>query len=244
MNILDVKINSLTWPKALEQTKLFLNDNQQHIIATINPEMVVSAQKDPEFKEVLNQADLSLPDGFGVILASWFLGNKLKSRITGVDFSWKLAELAENSGYSICLVGGEKNSGPKAVKVLKKKFPRLTVFTSGNNLKLNDPIIIKEINEFKPNILLVAFGFGRQEKWIANNLDKLPSADIAIGVGGTFDFISGRVRRAPKLMRRLGLEWLWRLVYQPWRWKRILTATCKFSYLVVKWRLYGDQTKN
>ncbi len=106
-----------------------------------------------------------------------------------------------------------------------------------HNLKLKTDALTSAINKAKPDILLVALGAPKQEKWIAENLPKLPSVKLAIGVGGTFDFISGLVRRAPRFMRALGFEWLWRLLIQPWRFRRIFNATIKFIATVLKWRL-------
>lgn len=241
INILNVKISNLTWQQVLERVKGFFNDNQQHLVTTPNPEMIVLAQTDEEFKKVLNQADLAIPDGIGLIFASWFLGNKLQQRITGVDFVWKIAELAEQANKSIYLLGGLEGVNQSVAVAIAEKFPKLKIYVGGDNARPADSELIKKINEIKPNILLVAFGFGRQEKWIAKNLAKTPSVDLAVGIGGALDFISGRVKRAPKIMRQLGLEWLWRFARQPWRWRRILTATCKFSWLVLKYKLDGKK---
>jgi N-acetylglucosaminyldiphosphoundecaprenol N-acetyl-beta-D-mannosaminyltransferase len=202
------------------------------------------AQKDEEYKMGLNQADLAIPDGTGLILASWFLGNKLKQRITGVDFVWQLCGLAEKLDKSIYFLGGQNGAGQAAAEVLTKKFPRLKTFYGGDNLSPADFKIITDIKEKNPQILLVAFGHGQQEKWIINNLKQLSSVDVAMGVGGTFDFIGGKVKRAPLFLRRIGLEWLWRLILQPWRWQRILTATVKFSWLVVKEKTTNNKIPN
>ncbi|MFA5358518.1 MAG: WecB/TagA/CpsF family glycosyltransferase [Patescibacteria group bacterium] len=234
MNILGIKIDNITCEKALEQIKGFFVDNKQHLIVTLNPEMVVEAQEDREFKKVLNYSDLTLIDGVGLVFALWFFGLRSPKRITGVDFTWKLIELAEKTDKIVYLLGGRNGVVDAAANVFKKRFPQAKIFFGGNSADPSDQRLITEINQARPQILFVAFGHGKQEKWIMNNFSKIPSVDVALGVGGTFDFISGRVARAPKIIRKLGLEWFWRLVRQPWRVGRIINATCKFSYLIVK----------
>ncbi|MFA6533937.1 MAG: WecB/TagA/CpsF family glycosyltransferase [Patescibacteria group bacterium] len=240
MKILGVRVDNYNLDETLNLVKGYLTDNRQHLIATVNPEMVVLAQKDLTFREVLNATDLNLPDGFGVILASWFLGDKLKERITGVDFVWQICALAEKLDKSVYLLGGQVKVGEAAAAKISKNFPRLKIFSGGNDCQPTDPAIIQDLSAKKPHIILAAFGHGRQEKWLAENLPRLPFVDIGLGVGGAFDFIAGKIKRAPKFLRQLGLEWLWRLILQPWRWQRILTATGRFSWLVVKARFLNN----
>lgn len=262
--ILSVRLDSLTKKEALEKTSTFLTDSKQHYIVTPNPEFLVAAQKDEKFKEILNQADLSLPDGFGLILWAKILGKSIKERICGSDFVWDIAKLASERGASIYLLGGEKGTAKRTAKVLKNKFPLLQVagaesggpaqiFTSPDQIlekfgrasqKLErvkhldfDPKILERINQTKPDILLVAFGHPKQEYFIKENLTKMPSVKVAMGVGGTFDFISGKIPRSPKVFQKLGLEWLFRLFRQPGRFKRIWQAVFVFSWLVLKEKL-------
>jgi len=247
INIAGVKINNLTKQQVLEKLEIFLHIPEQHQIATVNPEFIVKAQKDEEFKNILNECGLCVPDGFGLILASKFLKQPLKERITGVDLIWDIANLCEQNKCSIYLLGGKEGTAEKTAEILKKKYPELRVI--GNSaIIINEQLspyggspegrlitddLLDKINEFKPDVLLVALGQVKQEKWIDKNLPKLPNVKFAVGVGGSFDFISRQVKRAPKFMRKIGMEWLWRLIREPWRWKRIYNAVIKFSWVVL-----------
>lgn len=237
-DILGVKINSITTKEALEVVKQCVVFPRLNYFVTPNPEFVVRAQKDEKFKEILNNATLALPDGFGLMLAAKYLKRPLDRRITGIDFIWKMAELAEQENYSIYLYGAGSGVAKKAADKLKKKHPDLKILGAESGYRgkeeLSDKQVLEDIKQKKPHILLVALGAPKQEKWIDENLKDLPGVRLAMGVGGAFDYISGRVRRAPKIVRRLGLEWLVRLIRQPWRIIRIYTATIHFAYLVIK----------
>jgi N-acetylglucosaminyldiphosphoundecaprenol N-acetyl-beta-D-mannosaminyltransferase len=255
VNILGVLIDNLSKSEVLKKVEQFLiNDSQsqrpslirangriQHYIVTPNPEIVVAAQKDKEFLEILNRADLAVPDGVGLIFASQYLRQPLQERVTGVDLMKEICHLAEQKNYSVYFLGGEEGVARKTADTLQKQFPQLQVAgaESGGVIEISDfrfkiSDLLEKINNTKPDILFVAFGAIKQEKWIAENLKQLPSVKISMGVGGAFDFIAGKIKRAPRWMRRIGLEWLWRLFMQPWRWKRILTATVKFSWMIIK----------
>jgi N-acetylglucosaminyldiphosphoundecaprenol N-acetyl-beta-D-mannosaminyltransferase len=144
--------------------------------------------------------------------------------------------MSEQKNYSVYLLAAAEGlADPEETTLtLLESFPQLKI--NGNTFAKDESLekIINHINETRPEILFVAFGAGRQEKFIFNNLNKLPSVKIAMGVGGAFDFIAGKIVRAPGWMRKVGLEWLWRFFMQPWRWKRILTATIKFSWLIIR----------
>ncbi|MCX6780474.1 MAG: WecB/TagA/CpsF family glycosyltransferase [Candidatus Magasanikbacteria bacterium] len=226
--------------------------NKQNLIFTPNPEMLVDAQSDRYFKKVLNLSDLNISDGFGVTFVS---GGKIK-RITGVDFVLKLCELAQKENKSIYLLGsGSKEVLKKTAENLKKQFPNLRIagFDSGPKIDFlmvedeNKIIFEPEANDnavhdiimTAPDILFVAFGHNKQEKWIYENLKNLPTVKIAMGVGGSFDYIAGfnylgeTTLRAPCFLRKIGLEWLYRLFRQPWRLSRIFKATAVFISFVV-----------
>lgn len=220
MYILGVKIDNIDMDEVLKKAEIFLKDGRQHYIVTPNPEMIVLAQKDKEFKEILNRADLSLPDGMGVVWASRPFGEQLKNRVTGSDL---MGEILKLQNVKIFLLGGKNGAARK----ISEKFSNVVGFTEN----INESIGL--INELQPNILFVAFGASKQEKWIHYNMAKIPSIKVAVGVGGAFDFISGKIRRAPKFLRNIGLEWLWRLVLQPWRAKRIYNAVIKFPVLML-----------
>lgn len=246
--ILGVKIDKTTVRETIERIGQFLSSNRGHYIITANPEMLVAAQKDAEFREIINNADLVAPDGFGLILASKILRGKngLTERISGIDLIIKIAENF-GSDHKIFLLGGQEGVAKMATEKLKEKFPDIKIsgFFGGDASEAGDIATISAINQANPDILFIAFGAPKQEKWIARNLKKMPGIRLAIGVGGAFDIISGRIKRAPQWMRRLGLEWFWRLIQEPRRIGRIYNATIKFMWLVViKQKLSRDKKKD
>jgi len=215
-----------------------LSDGRGTFIATPNPEMILLAQKDAEFRNILNSADIKIPDGYGLKIGARILGRKLCSRATGTDLMQRICRLAGTKGLSVYLLGAEEGVARKAEENLKKILPNLKIVgaESGGNLSAlpengiswNNQVILAHINAVKPDILFVALGHRKQEKWIFENFKKLAGVKVAMGVGGAFDFYSGKMRRAPLTMRRLGLEWLWRLFLEPRRYPRILAATILF----------------
>ena len=239
MNILGIRIDKLNKQQALEKVANFLNSDKQNKIFTPNPEMLVDARKDSYFKKILNSGDLNICDGFGITLVT---RGKLK-RIPGVDFMQDICKLAEEKGKSIYLLGSSSDEVVKKVsEVLQKKFPLLRIVghdkgpiskqETVNKQQKDNEDVIYDIIVKAPDILFVAFGHGKQEKWIHENLVDLPSVKIAMGVGGSFDFISGKTKRAPEWMRRIGFEWLYRLIREPKRFFRIWRAIITFLFLV------------
>lgn len=240
VRILDIKIDELTFAQVMKKIALFLREKKLHQIVTVNPEFICAAQKDKKFKRVLNQADLSVPDGFGLKIGAAMCNQKIGERITGVDLTWELAKLAAEKGYKIFLLGAASGVAEKTAKRLKLLYPKLKIAGTYAG-RPDEPGILKRILKGKPDILLVAFGAPAQDKFIYSlktiysdfglRISDLPK--IAMGVGGTFDYISGMAPRAPKWMRDLGLEWLYRLILQPSRITRIYTAVIKFPLMVL-----------
>ncbi|MFA5091994.1 MAG: WecB/TagA/CpsF family glycosyltransferase [Candidatus Paceibacterota bacterium] len=200
------------------------------------------ARKRPLFREALRSADLAIPDGTGLLWAARFLGKGLPARVTGTDMVGRICSLAAKEGRSVFLLGGRSGIAEMAADRLKTEYPDLLVAgaMSGGSVEYDEtgmPILDYEveraINLAAPDILFVAFGHGNQEEWIHANLHRLPSVRVAAGIGGAFDFIAGKAKRAPAWMRKAGLEWLWRLILQPWRVGRIVTATVVFPLYVV-----------
>jgi len=232
MKILGVKISNLDEKQALKKVREFLESGRQHYIVTPNPEFLVKAQEDKDFKNILNRADLSIADGFGLVLASRLSGRSFK-RMSGVDLMEKICQRSSRKGWPVFLLGGRGETAKKAAKNLRNKYPGLEIYSSEEESPALD------ISQ--PAVLFVAFGAPRQEKWIVENLEKIPSVKLAMGVGGAFDFVSGRVMRSPEFLRNIGLEWLWRLFRQPWRAKRTFKAIVVFPYLVLKSRLSTEK---
>lgn len=245
VNILNAEIDKINYKQALQKIGGFINDNKQHYIVTPNPEIVLKAMKDEYYRAVINNADLSLPDGFGLILGSWFLGDPIYKRVTGVDLTYKIAKLAKEKNYKIFLLGGKNNATKIAKTKLELKFRNIKIvgIEEGfkditNPTKKENQEIINKINKSQAQILLIAYGAPFQEKWIYENLKKIPSVKLAMGIGGTIDFIAGKSIRAPILLRKIGLEWLWRLFTEPFRLNRIFNATIVFSFNLIKWKIH------
>jgi len=238
MQILDVKIDNINLKETIDKILDWLDDGGQHYVATVNPEFVVEAQKNNEFKKILNEADLATCDGMGLVYAGLFLYGKKLTRVTGVDLVKELLESkTKNQEPRIFLLGGDMNGAKKVAE----KYPSNVVgFMRGGQLDVDNYLlddnnkVIEKINQSGSNILLVGLGQVKQEMWISKNLNKLQNVKVAIGVGGTFDYLSGNVKRANKIFRGVGLEWFVRLVTQPKRFSRIWRAVIVFPLLVVK----------
>lgn len=230
VDILGVKIDNLSFEEVVDRAKSFLHGEKSHHMVTCNPEMVLRAQKDRHFKDVLNSASISVPDGFGLLLASKCLNNPLKERVAGTDFMEYFCGVCEKEGRSIFFLGGDEGVAEETAKKLKNKYRDLKIAgTLDGDIDLDGCCeIVKDKN---PDVLFVALGAPRQEKWIHENLPKINSIKLAVGVGGAFDFMSGNVKRAPRCMRQAGFEWLWRLAVQPRRTKRIFNAVVAFPIL-------------
>lgn len=233
-------MDPVSFDEAIVRSEGMLVDGEAHVIVTPNPEMAVLAAKDPEFARILWDADLALADGYGLVLMGAVSGRKIPEVVTGVDFTLALAGIAEQENCSVYLLGGGDGIAERTAEKLRENYPDLDIVgaESGGRIRYDhgewrqDDELLERIRKAEPGILMVALGHGKQERWIRDHLEELPSVRIAMGIGGAFDFISGKVRRAPSVMRKAHLEWLWRLLRQPWRVFRILTAVILFPALV------------
>lgn len=250
MRILGTQIDAIWRKEALDRVREMMSGDLQHHIVTPNPEMLVRAAQDPEFQKILNQASLRLPDGFGLQLASLLGGEIIPERITGTDFLDDLICLADETGHRVCFLGGENDVAVRAREHFVGRYPSLQIVHAesggeiipspsrgegqGEGAWQTEPGLLDRIRSVEPHILVVGLGHEKQEKWIADHLAQLPSVKIAMGVGGALDFWAGRVRRAPRWLRRIGLEWLWRLIVEPRRWRRIVIAVFIFPILVLR----------
>lgn len=202
--------------------------DEKYYVVTPNPEILVYGTKHKDFKTILNNARLAFADGTGVMWAGRFMGKPFKERVTGTDFMLKLCNSIFEKPITVGFLGGRGGVAEKTVECLKSKYPTLKVAFIGEKWSQEGFILESKFID----ILFVAFGFPRQEEWMAKNLPNIP-VKVAVGVGGAFDYISGKVPRAPLFIRNLGFEWLYRLICQPWRIKRQL-ALLEFVYLVLK----------
>ncbi|MBU2632625.1 WecB/TagA/CpsF family glycosyltransferase [Patescibacteria group bacterium] len=239
--VLKIGISYASYSEVLEYiTKGLKNNTKKRYIVTPNPELLMLAHSNNRYKSVLNRADLALPDGVGVMWAAKILGKPLKERIAGVGMVEKLCKEVSKKPITVGFLGGRQNVAVKTAECLQKKYPELKVayvggeWMEGEVKSKNSKFKSSEKKNINPSIdiLFVAFGSPKQELWIADNLEKLP-VKVAIGVGGAFDFISGRIKRAPIWVQNLGFEWLYRLIRQPWRIKR-QARLIMFAYLVLR----------
>lgn len=240
IELLGVKIHNLTTEEALRVSQEFIFSGRGHIICTPNVDDIIKARKDAEFRAIMNSADLSIPDGMGVICASRLLGKPLKGNVAGRLFLLKFCQLAAKEGYSIYFLGAAPGVALKAAKFLMQRYRGLRVagtyspsygFLIGEK---EDRRVVKSIKTAKPQALFVAFGSPRQEKWIKSHLEEL-QVPVCIGVGCAFDVIAGKVKESPKWMTRVGLEWLFRFTQEPKRlWRRYLIDDPCFFYLIAK----------
>lgn len=219
----------------------WLQDGRQHYVVTPNPEMLVASRNDERLSAALSGASLALADGVGVQLAGWWCGVPIRHRISGVDAAWELLTCAARRAAPVFFLGGQPGVAQRAAQRILRQIPGLTVAGANDGGVIQNPerpdgSILDAILRTNAAVLIVAFGHGTQERFIAAHLTRLPGVRIAIGVGGAFDYWSGGIRRAPLLLRRAGLEWLYRLVRQPRRLPRILRAVVVFPYVLIRAR--------
>lgn len=234
VSVLDVAINVITMNDAINViTDEFLKSDKSHLIATANAEMVMMANHDKELHEILNSADLVVPDGAGVVWASNKLGCPMKERVAGYDLVQKLLYELKNSKVSFYFLGSSPGVAEKAKIYAETKYPGVNIVGThdGYFSVEEEEMIVQEIQKLRPDILLVALGVPRQEKWIKKHFAEL-NTPVTIGVGGTLDVMAGVVKRAPLWMQKAKLEWLYRGLLQPKRIGRLM-ALPKFVIKVL-----------
>ncbi|MBI3244827.1 MAG: WecB/TagA/CpsF family glycosyltransferase [Chloroflexi bacterium] len=238
VNILSVPVHNVTQAETLSLIADFVTSRQPHQLCTANPEFVMAARADSEFMTILRDADLCLPDGVGLLWASKVLGEPLRERVAGSDLVPAIATEAAKHGWRLFLLGAAEGVADQTASILKSRHPNLIVAGTwaGSPDSKEEEAITARIRAARPDVLLVAYGAPAQDKWIARNRDRL-RVPVMMGVGGAFDFVAGVAERAPRWMQKLGLEWLHRLIRQPWRWKRML-ALPQFAIAVL---LYNRQ---
>lgn len=237
VRILGVRVDDITSAETLREMERLVAEGGIHQVVTVNPEFVMVAQHDADFYVTINEADLALPDGMGLLWASRVLGQPLRERVAGSDTLPLIARLANLKGYRLYLLGAAPGVAEAAANVLCKKNPQLIIAGTyaGSPRPEEEDTIVARIIQASPDFLFVAYGAPRQDLWIRRNLARL-QVPVCMGIGGTLDFIAGVTKRAPVWMRRSGLEWLFRLIQQPWRWQRMARLPV-FAYQVLLQRL-------
>jgi N-acetylglucosaminyldiphosphoundecaprenol N-acetyl-beta-D-mannosaminyltransferase len=235
IHILGVAVDDLTEAEALEQIAGFIEAGGPHQIVTVNPEFVMEARRNGAFRRVLATADLATPDGFGLLLVARWRGTPLRQRVTGVALVERIAAAAAERGWSLFFLGAAPGVAERAAEVLKRASPDLRVAGcyAGSPHPVDEATVRARLAAARPDVLLVAYGHPAQDLWIARN-QPLLRVPVAIGVGGVFDYLAGVVPRAPAWMRHAGLEWLYRLLRQPRRWRRILVAVPQFLWATLR----------
>ncbi|GAB6549632.1 MULTISPECIES: WecB/TagA/CpsF family glycosyltransferase [Bacillus] len=240
-----IPFSTLEYEKAISLLKGWLHEQQEkpRFVVTANPEIVMSAKentkKSKQFKKMLLSADLITADGIGVIIGSKILKGALKERVTGADITHDLIKYCNDNGYRVFLFGAAPESNNKAIVKLNEQFPG-ALFKGQHGFVNSEEIeeVKMKIKQFKPHLLLVGLGSPKQEEFIYENIQTL-NVPLSIGIGGMIDIISGTVKRAPKIMRDTGTEWLYRLLSQPKRLKRQLVLP-RFLFSVMSERIKGS----
>jgi len=244
VKLFQVGIDRIDSQRVIAKIEEFISSHRSHphLIVTPDTLAILRARKDPEYFEIVKSADLVTPDGAGILWATSTLNQPLIERVTGIDIINKVCQLAVQKGYSLYLLGSYPGIAEEAALNLTRCYPGLKIVGSYHGYfdsRVKEDIapnkeeaeIINDINEKHPDILLVGMGVPKQEKWIANDLEKL-NVSVCMGVGGSFDVLSGRIPRAPLWMQRHGMEWVYRFIKQPKRVFRVL-ALFYFIWLVI-----------
>jgi N-acetylglucosaminyldiphosphoundecaprenol N-acetyl-beta-D-mannosaminyltransferase len=219
--VLGVRVDCLDMQATLDRIEQLVDAGGHHLVATVNPEFIMRARRDRAFASVLESAALCLADGTGVVWAAKRQGCELSAPVTGTDLIPPLAAVCARRGFRLFLLGAAPGVAAELASRLRTEHPGLEVASHpGSPDPASDEETLALIRAHRTQVLLVAFGAPKQELWIARSEDRLEGV-LGVGVGGAFDYLTGRVRRAPAWMRRVGLEWLYRLIRQPWRARRM-----------------------
>jgi N-acetylglucosaminyldiphosphoundecaprenol N-acetyl-beta-D-mannosaminyltransferase len=236
LNILGVNFDPVDMDEALEIIDGFIKERKPHRVVTLGTEMTMMARKDKELTDIINSSHLVVPDTAGIVWSTKLLYSKKINKVAGISLLEKLAERGAKIGYSFYFLGSKEGIAETAADNLRNKFPGLKIAgTHHGYFRGKDQEVINEINSLKPDILIIALGVPHQEKWAYKNLEKL-DVSVCIGVGGSFDVLSGTLDRAPQFMIDFNLEWLYRLYREPSRFIRML-ALPHFMLLVYMGRL-------
>lgn len=230
-HILGISVTDLDYSELRNNIIKDIENNKKSFIVAINPEKILKALKNPQTKEILELADYPIPDGIGVVIASKLKKGNIKQRVTGIDCMNMLCSLSNEKGYKIFLYGACAEAVKGAKAKLETEYPDINIVGVIDGYEKDQEKILAAINTSKADIIFIALGSPKQELWIKENIEKV-TPKIFLGVGGSFDVLSGRIKRAPEWMQKIGLEWLYRLILEP---KRIFRQSklIKFIFLVL-----------
>ena len=235
VNVMKVPIHSITMEEAYRTAISFFEEEGIKNIYTPNPEIVMLAQDNPTLMEALITADLVVPDGIGIIIASKIKNLGINQRVAGIDLMDKILQYCGENGKSFFILGGKPEITPLACKKIVDQYKgiKLAGYHHGYFSNDDDEKIVEEINSSSPDVLFVCLGAPKQELWINKNKHQL-NCQIAMGVGGSVDIYAGTVKRAPVIYQKMGLEWFYRLAKEPWRFKRMLVLPKFLVHFIMK----------
>jgi N-acetylglucosaminyldiphosphoundecaprenol N-acetyl-beta-D-mannosaminyltransferase len=243
LRVLGVRVDDVTMQEACDELAALMAQGGVHQVATVNPEFIMTAQRDAEFSALLEHTVLNVPDGVGVLWAARRMGRPLRERVPGVDMVRQLCARGSQYKWRTFFLGARPGVAERAAANLALKYQGLVVAGTyaGSPRPEDDQEALARVRKARPNLLFVAYGAPAQDKWLARNLPRLqlapppegsPSGLVGMGVGGAFDFLTGVQKRAPNWMQHAGLEWLYRLGREPWRWRRQV-ALIRFTLAVM-----------
>lgn len=243
VTILGFQIDSITMVEAIQRIRGFIKDRSPHQVITANSLMLNASMDNKCLKRVYQRSPLVVPDSIGILLAGKILGQPLAERVAGIDLMYQLFALGQKEGYSIYLLGAKAGVAAQAAQHIRQQFPGLKITGSHHGYfdEREESLVIKEISSLKLDILFVGLNIPRQELWIDKHLNSL-GVPVIIGIGGSLDVISGRIKRAPETMQNMGLEWLWRTIVEPWRVRRIALLPV-FLWNVYRQKWHGKKEK-
>lgn len=217
---LGVNVSPLSYEGIIEDLRKRISNGDQSTIIAVNPEKVIAAERDPKVKELINSSTYQIADGIGILLAAKIKGGKITSRVTGVDMMAKLLAFATEEGHPVYFYGAKEEVVTKAISSIEQTNPGIVVAGYTNGYEKDEDALVERINNSGAKMIFVALGSPKQELWIQRNMGRLKNVQVFQGVGGSFDVFSGTVKRAPAIFRKLGIEWLFRLISSPSRIKR------------------------
>jgi len=247
INICGLGVDNISLDDAISRMEIYIQERKPVYIVTPNVDHVVKIQHDKEFRDSYREASLVLCDGAPLIWASRILRDPVRERICGSDLFVYLAEIAAKKGYRLYFLGGRPGSAQLAADIFRQKYPAIQIvgvysppFGFEKDPRENEKVV-SLIKRAQPDILLAGLGTPKQEKWI-KRYHQETEVPVSIGIGASFEFAAGIVKRAPLWIRRCGFEWLWRLIIEPHRlWKRYLVDDREFFLLVLRQRLKGPR---
>lgn len=220
--VLGISFDNKTKDTFLKELMKRINQNKKTFVVTANPEIVMYAKKNPSYMSLVKKADYVIADGIGIIKGSKILGTPIVERVAGYDLMISLLEEADKNGSRVYLLGAKEEVLQSAVQKVREQYPSIHLVGARNGyFNLSDTTIIDQVQQTEPDIVFVATGYPRQEQWIHNYL-QVASKGLLMGVGGSFDVLSGKSKRSPEIFIKLNIEWLYRLIKQPYRIKRMM----------------------